>query len=274
MLQEREVSPELSDEGMPFSASGEGYQDDGSGSFTGAANALIERPDHIFKHFLYTYVAWQVADFSTDAATPFAADSYAFSVVMNTRKSMKEWLAYMALQCRCWFRFSGGKAYLLYRPDSISSDKTIAKFADNEDDTTTMKITRSPLDEILNVIHVYYQRDWTKPEGREAYQAVTRTINQDSIDAYGEKEKADTFLFDFIRDATMAVDLRDFYLARYKDRKKVITGTLFLDHFEVEFADGVTLTEAGNLLCEVRKAGISPGDANTMDMINLIAREY
>ncbi len=251
---------------------GDGYQDDGT--FGGGAGDLIERPDHIFKHFLFTYAAWPKVDFSTDAAASFDTDSYVFSMVLNARKSMKEWLAYMALQCRCWFRFAGGKAYLLYRPDSISSDKTIAKFIDNEDDITTMKISRSPLDEVVNVIHLYYQRDWSLFAGREAYQAVTRAINQDSIDAYGEKEKADTFLFDFIRDSTMAADLRDFYLARYKDRKKVISGSLYLDHCEIEFADGVTLTEAGALLCEVRKAGMFPGNANTMDTMNLIAREY
>jgi hypothetical protein len=256
--------------------SGEGYKDDGSGTFTGSASSLISRPDHIFKHFLYAYVAWPVADFSTDAATPFAADSYAFSVVMNTRKRMKEWLAYMALQCRCWFRFAGGKAYLLYRPDSISSDKTItaAMTLMNADYTTSLRITRSPLDEILNLINVYYQRDWTKSAGREAYQAVTSNHDDASIAAYGEKEKADTFLFDFVRDATMAADLRDFYLARYKDRKKIINGVVFLDNMEIEFADGVTFAALSNLLCEVRKVGLSPGRKDVNDRINLVAREY
>lgn len=254
--------------------SGQGYQDDGSGTFTGSAAALIERPDFVFKHFLYTYAGLAVANFSTDAATPFIADSYKFSVVVNERKKLREWLAYMALQCRCWFRFSNSKAYLLYRPDSLSSDKTIAKFADNSDSTTTMRIKRSLLDEIINVIHLYYQRDWSKTAGNEAYQAVTRTADATSITAYGEKERAETFLFDFIRDATMAADLRDFYLARYKDRKKVVTGTLFLDNFELEFADAVTLTEAGAIVCEVRKVGITPGSATENDKIILEAREY
>ena len=256
--------------------SGEGYQDDGSGTFTGSASALIERPDHVFKHFLYTQAAWAVADFSTDAATPFAADSYKFSVVINTRKKLREWLAYMALQCRCWFRFAGGKASLLYRTDSISSDKTItaAMTLMNDDNTTSVRITRSPLDEIINLIHVYYQRDWTKSLGREAYQAVTKTSDATSISAYGEKERADGFLFDFVRDATMAVDIRDFYLARYKDRKKVVSGTVFLDNCEIEFADVVTFAALSNLVCEVRKAGLSPGSKDQIDQIMLTAREY
>jgi hypothetical protein len=254
--------------------SGQGYADDGSGTFTGTPSALIERPDHIFKHFLYTQAAWPVADFSTDAATPFAADSYKFAVVINERKRLKEWLAYMALQCRCWFRFASGKAYLLYRPDSLSSDKTIIKFADNDDNTTTMKIARSPLDEIINKINLHYQRDWSKSAGAEAYQAVASDSNSASITAYGEKEKPETFLFDFIRDAAMASDLAAFYLALYKDRKRVVTGEIFLDNVELEFADAATLTEAGGALCEVRKVGIAPGSATVNDKIILTAREY
>jgi hypothetical protein len=233
---------------------------------------LTERPDLIFRHFLYTYAS--VADFSTDADTSFAADSYKFAVVINTRKKIREWCAYMALQCRCWFRFANSKAYLLYRPDSLVSDKTIAKFADDSDFKTTMKVRRSPLDEIINKIRVYYNRDWSMSAGAEAYQAVTTASDATSITAYGEKEQPETFQFDFIRDATMAADLRDFYLARYKDRKKVITGELFLDNFELEFADAVTLTEAGAILCEVRKVGVSPGSSDSMDMIELEAREY
>jgi hypothetical protein len=72
----------------------------------------------------------------------------------------------------------------------------------------------------------------------------------------------------------MAADVAAFYLARLKDRKKDITGDLFLDNFEIEYADAVTLTEAGGVLCEIRKAGLSPGSASRNDKILLTAREY
>ena len=255
-----------------FLISGQGYQDDGT--FGGSSGDLIERPDHIFCHFLYTYAGLPVANFSTDAATPFAADSYKFSMVLNSRKKLREWLANMALQCRCWFRFNAGLAYLLYRPDSLTSDKTIAKFADNDDNTTTMRVRRSPLDEIINKIDLLYKRDWSKPDGREAYQAVTSANDATSIAAYGEKEQPDLFLFDFVWVDAMAADLLAFYLARYKDRKKVVTGDLFLDNFEIEFADAVTLTEAGGILCEVGKAGDAPGSGRTATKLPIVAREY
>ena len=82
------------------------------------------------------------------------------------------------------------------------------------------------------------------------------------------------FLFDFVRVAEMAEDLRDFYLARYKDRKKIVTGTVFLDNMELQFADAVTFDALGSLLCEVQKVGMMPGNKETNDRIALTAREY
>jgi hypothetical protein len=259
---------------MPLLFSGKGYQDDGGGTYTGTGSALIERPDHVFKHYLYTYASLAVANFSTDTATPFAAKSYAFSAVINKRQKNRAWLADMARQCRSWFRFANSKAYLLYRPDSLTSDKTIPKFADNSDHTTTMQISRSPLSEIINKVTVHYNRDWSLSGGRDAYQANTTASDATSITAYGEKENPDLFLYDFVTLSAMATDLRDFELARRKDRKKDISGDLYLDHVELEFADAVTLTEAGGLLCEVRKVGVSPGAGNQMDKLTLEAREY
>ena len=261
--------------GTDIYITGTGYQDDGSGTFTGSADALISRPDHICKHFLYTYASWPVADFSTDAATPFAADSYAFGMVINTRKKLSDWLAYMALQCRCWFRFSAGKAYLLYRTDSLSSDKTItaAMIGMNTDYTTTTRLRRSPLDEVINYIDLYYNKDWSL-DGDDAYRAISSTSDATSISAYGQKDRPDLFKFDFVTSATMAADLRDFYLARYKDRKKVVEMNLFLDNAELEFADAITITPLSSLVCEVRNVSLSPGSKDGIDTITLQAREY
>lgn len=255
--------------------SGEGYQDDGAGTFSGVADELIEQPDHIMKHFLYTYSSWPVADFSTDAAAYFAADSYKFSVSMASRKRIKEWCAYMALQCRCWFRFAAGKAYLLYRPDSLSTDKTITTkmIRMTGDYSSTVKLSRSPLDEIINSVKVYYSRDWSRAAGREAYQAITSTASATSITAYGEKEKPDSFLFDFVADGTMAADLASFYLSRYKDRKKVVRMDLFLDNAELEFGDHITINSA-SVSGEVRKVNFAPGGADQNDIISIEAREY
>jgi hypothetical protein len=257
----------------------EGYQDDGSGTFTGTADALIEQPDHVFKHFLNTYASWPTADFYTDAASEFSSKGYIFAGVINQYKTLKYWLKTFALQCRCYFRFYAGQAQLLWRPDSLTSDKTVTSgmVRMQDDSRTTMQVKRSPLREVINTISVHYDRDWTRQGSADnVYKEITEASDSTSITKYGEKEAPDMFLFGFVTDQTMAEDLRDFYLARYKDRKKVVPMEVFLDNSEIEFADAVTLAPLSSLLCEVQNVNIYPGSGREMrnDRIALMVREY
>lgn len=256
----------------------EGYKDDSGGTYTGTPNALIARPDHTFKHFLYTYAGVAVANFYTNAASQFSSKGYNFVIVITDYKKLKEWLAYMAFQCRCYFRLAAGQAQLLWRPDSLSSQKTITAAMISMNDsfkTSTRGPRRSPLDEIINKITIHYDKDWSK-SGDEAYKALSPASNSASITKYGEKEKPELFKFDFVTLAAMANDMRDFYIAKYKDRKKLLEIELFLDNSELEFADAVTITPQGSLLCEVQKSNIFPGSGkeNRNDKIILIVREY
>lgn len=52
-----------------FFANLKGYKDDGSGTYTGTASALIQRPCDIAQHFLVTYGALSTGDIETGAAT-------------------------------------------------------------------------------------------------------------------------------------------------------------------------------------------------------------
>jgi hypothetical protein len=259
----------------------DGYKDDGSGTITGTPSALIERPDHVVKHFLCTYVSWAVADFYTNAATEFGS-VYMFSIVINDYQKIKKWLAQMAWESRCYFRFAASRAELLLRADSISSAKTITnnmiadQGGDRGDSRTTMRVRRSSLQDIINKINIHYNRDATK-SGDDAYRSTTRTASDaTSIARYGEKERPELFKFDFVQAQTMVEDIRDVYLARLKDRKKVVEMDLFLDNSELEFADGVTITPLSSLLCEVQKANLYPGSGQEMrnDKVHLIVKEY
>ncbi len=263
--------------GTEVVATVDGYQDDASGTYTGTANALIERPNHIIGHFLNVYAAVALANFSTNADSYFSTNAYKFSIVINERKKLKEWLADMAWQCRCYFRFAARKAILTLRPDSLTTQKSItANMIRMQDDfKTTLKVARSPLEEIINKIKIYYNRDWLKT-GEDAYKAISSTSDTTSITRYGEKEKPGLFFFDFITLQPMADHVRNFYLARYKNRKKVLEMEVFLDNSEIDFADALTIVPQSSLLCEVQKANIYPGSGKEMrnDRINLVVKEY
>ncbi len=259
-----------------FCALVDGYADDVNGTITGTASALIERPDHVVKHFLYTYVSWPLASFYSDAATEFST-TYKFSAVLKEYNTLKFWLAKMAWESRCWFRLAPTRAELLLRPDSLTSDKTITDLmiASDGGGKTSIRIRRSPLDEIINKIALHYDRDATK-DGDEAYRALIEVSDAVSIARYSEYEKPDLFYFDFVQDATMADDVADFYLARLAYRKKLIELTLYLDNAELEFADAITIASLANLLCEIEQANLAPGSAREMrnDTITIIAKEY
>jgi hypothetical protein len=236
---------------------------------------------------------------------------YKFSVVLDTYDVIKSWLAKMAWECRCYFRFAPTRAELILRPDTITSLKTITPnmICASSDHKTTMKQRRSGLEEVINKIEVHYNRD----SSNSSYRAISKTSDTTSISQYGEKEQPELFKFDFVQSSTMAVNLRDFYLARYKDRKKILEFDAFLDNSELEFADGITIYTRGGYedpriyiiseavsgeddsvittainpdnalpetpltwICEIQSANTQPGSAreNRNDKIQITAREY
>ena len=202
---------------------------------------------------------------------------YSFSLVIDSYQKLKYWLAKMAWECRCYFRFAASRVELLLRPDVLSSDKAITAdmTAMDQNYRTLTRKRQSSLDEVINKIEVHYDRDSTK-SGTDAYRGIYKTSDSASITRYGEKEKPELFTFDCVQNSVMAQSVANFYLARHKDRKRMAELDVFLDNVEIEFADGVTVEELGNLICEVQQANAQPGNARDMknDRIHLIAREY
>lgn len=256
----------------------QGYQDDASGTFTGTANALIERPDHVLKHFLYTFIGWPTANFYTNAGTQFSTKNYKFSALINEYENLSRWVRDFALQSRCRFRFASGQARLLWRPDSITSQKTLTadmvKAIDSGDRSGApeRRIYMTPFDEVINKISVHFNKDWSK-SGEDSYKDISETSDATSIAKYGEKQSPELFYFDFVTDSAMAQDLRDHYLAYYKNRKRLIEQTVFLDNADVEFMDGVTQADLTNLLCEVAKMNFAVGDGNIINTVRMLLRE-
>ena len=234
--------------GSQVTADVDGQPDDGGGTYTGTPNALIERPDQVMKHLLAVHAGF--TNFTTDAGSEFQTKGYVFAGVINQLKKLRHWTNYLAWQSRCYFRFSGGEAQLLWRPDAITPLKTVTAnmIRRQEDHRTTLKgPKRLPLHEVVNVIDLLYDRDWTK-DGPDSYEALEPGSDATSIGKYGEKQKPELFFFDFVVDQAMAADLLAFYIARLKDRRKDFHMELFLDNFDLTFGKGFTLEPAGDVL--------------------------
>ena len=95
----------------------QGWQDDGAGTYTGVADALIERPDHILKHILGHRCGLTLADVidstTYDAAgTSYASNSYVLAFAILQRPNVRELLQRVAYQAKSNQIWEAGEHFL------------------------------------------------------------------------------------------------------------------------------------------------------------------
>lgn len=255
---------------------GEGWADDALGSVTGTPGLLIERPDHVFKHFYSHYGGWTLAKVYSNAGEQFAAKGYKFAGILNEYKQLNAWGTEFAWEARCWFRFAADQVQMLWRPDMIAAVKSINRANTEmfEDGRTSLQVNQSPLSGVINKIQVNFDRNWAQT-GKTPYRQITSLITDpDSILRFGKKEKPDLFNFNFVILPAMAEDVGGFYLARHKNRPRLAAMNLLLENSELEFGDGINLSHQASFIGETCKANTQPGSGGRADKINLVLREY
>jgi hypothetical protein len=202
---------------------------------------------------------------------------FKFDGVISEHKKLKEWLAVLSWQSLLYCRFYNSQVQLINRVHILPSAKTItaAMIGMNEDGTTSIRISRSPLEQIINKIEVKYNRDWANLD-REPYKNTVKMQDDTSITRYGEKEHPELFNFDFVTTNAMAWWVAAIYKFIYAYRKKIVTGSLFLDNSELEFSDGITITPLTSLFVELLKGNFRPGSGKEerIDLIEFEGREF
>ncbi|ACL05232.1 hypothetical protein Dalk_3544 [Desulfatibacillum aliphaticivorans] len=268
--------------GGQVTANLEGYQDDASGTYTGTASALIERPDHVFKHLLMARLGMdsslQDSTAFTEAGTFFSTNSYAFALAVTRTEQASSLLARLAFQCRSFFRFTPyGKAKLLPRQLSQTSDLAVGMSAIVLD---SLSISRTPTDTLINAFTVHFDKDQTAGGSQAGdYLDAVACSDATSISTYGERNptrEAD-FYFDAIRDETMAAHVGAFYLAQHKRPRKMPALSVFLDNMEAEPGDYIAITHPldsmAAFVAEVLKTThfLGSAKAREMDRLEIIA---
>ena len=268
-----------------------GLQDDSLGTYTGVANALIVRPAHTIHNFLD--VICGVPELSIDSAGTFATadaampSSYSFNGAIVVADSLKKILSTMLLQARALFDWQV-TARLYFRPTTYASLSVTKALTQNVIKDGSIKVQRTPVSEIINDVNVRYLRNFGEPRGTDAYARLQRVTDATSIANYGDRTSSgltpgsvsdDLFMFDFVTGDAHAADLASFYLARFKTATRRVTIDTFLDQFELDRGDVVTITYAlagvtfdsldgtANLLVE--RVTSSPGSAKRADTIQL-----
>jgi len=198
--------------------------------------------------------------------------SYAINGAITEKRTALEWANRFAFQLRSYLRFFDGKAQLMVRPDTYTSDKTIDAC---QIDTTGRKVwarEKTARDDVINVIELKYNRDWSDVTD-EPYRGVTKASDSASITVFGECERPRLFECEFVTSAAMADDLRDFYLARQSTRSWRHTFSTFLNNIEIDFNDAVTLGFRGNEVAAIKETRFAPGDYRKIDTITFVAED-
>lgn len=264
--------------GKLLTANVRGWQDDASGTYTGTANALIERPNHVFKHLWVSYLAAPVADFDASSSSSyFAAQGYTFSLLLDKPVQAAALFSRLALQCRSRFAMMpSGKAKLLLRQLQGPSTHAIIK---EEIKADSMRIARSSIANLVNDLTIYYDPDRTRGAvSADTCQAAQRHVAGTSIARYGRHTADRTlFTFDAVRADAMVTDVLQFYLAWLKIVRRMPQFAVFLDNLEIEPGDTIDLTHPlDNMIkypCEVLKTQHVLGDRGTVDHVIVWAIE-
>ncbi|RJQ44448.1 MAG: hypothetical protein C4538_10540 [Nitrospiraceae bacterium] len=220
-----------------------GYQDNGSGTYTGSANALIERPDHVIKHFIDVLYGFSLSDIDStsfdSAGTSYASaisGGYKLGFVINDEIVPSEFIKTLAGQCRSNINYLAGKWYLKYIPDSAPSpDRTISK-SDLAGQHAKFRFNSTPSIDIYNDLVAKFKKNYGKLDFDESDWLGT-SIDSDSTSQakYGIRTK--TIEFDAIRIQAMADHVLAFIKLQYKLPLLIVEFPVFWEHFDLDIGD-------------------------------------
>lgn len=198
---------------------------------------------------------------------------YRFDGAITEYKSAQYWLDYFAFQCRAWFVKEVGVAKLIVRPDGLTPIKTISNCLLNTDRRSLTK-RKAPLSEVINIISLRYNRDWSQSRAAGNYRGCNVGRMAESIQYYGEREQSgDLFWFDFVAGDQMAAHVRGYYLSKQSRRHWIYDWDASLEHEELVFADAVTLGIDNNTVVQITAPDLHPGSQNQIDTMQISATD-
>jgi len=117
--------------GGGVSADIQGFQDDGSGTYTGTPAALIERPDHILRHLLIDRCGLTSSEIDaasyTASGSRYASNTIVLGVCLLQKPNVRMLLSRIAHQAKSIEVFEGGAHKLIYIDENPASAADIGQ---------------------------------------------------------------------------------------------------------------------------------------------------
>jgi len=217
--------------GRIVTANVQGYQDDASGTYTGTADALIERPDHVIKHMLIELLgmtASDIGDSFADSGALYASaisGGYKFAFLANEISEKANAVLYtLAHDCRSLLYDYHGKFELSYLLNDVDTpDETISE--DDLIEDPVYEIT--DVAQINNKINGYYRRDYRK-------HGSLGTQYMDMLEKVeGSGDMPTDVELKAVRISAMADHVLDWYLSQVSTPAKTISATTSWAHTDM-----------------------------------------
>jgi len=231
------------------SVDGEGYKDDGGGTYTGVGNSLIENPSDVRRHFLIAVLGRVIGDLDAAEFTAMRAfylarfaGGYKVSSILNRlSETPSEILSQLDFETRSMLREDGGLFHLAFL-EAIAPTSVLTLTKDNLYGEPVFGQT--PIDELRNSFRSLFDIDWSQGKQNNHYLSEFMQSAADSdgtsITKYGEL--IEDLEFKTTKIPAQVNDVIDWVLTQKKDVLKTVH--LEADHAAriLEKGDYFTLT--------------------------------
>lgn len=210
----------------------DGWADDGSGTITGTANALIERPDHVIRHLLRQYGGATTSETDSDDFDAFTGDELA--VYLTQRIGLTDLLRLVDAQARSLTLYSGARWRMTKRPDAgPTPDATLvdADIVRQESGASTLSEGRAGLEVVQN------RYPWRAGQYPDGTWALAGLVEIDwSIDEFGSRERP--LDLPYVFDSTQASSLLTWLSERQATpARRIVQAVASLADYELELGD-------------------------------------
>ena len=236
--------------GKRISIDGQGFADDATGTYTGTANALIERPNHIRKHILIARcgLAASVIDTISDALVNdfFQTNSYVLGFPILQRPNVRSLLNRIATQAKALEFWDAGKHHMVPIRDTESLSKALDG---NRIDLGQIWCKYTDRINIKNTLTARYDRQWSGHiDETESDRAIVTASDSASITKFGVLQ-GDSLSFPYIAGETQSQDVLDWRLDDSKESRLIVeyVGGYYLKPIERGDVIGFNVTDDENL---------------------------
>ncbi|MCK4911675.1 MAG: hypothetical protein KAR83_08525 [Thermodesulfovibrionales bacterium] len=207
---------------------------------------LIERPDHVIKHFLIERMGFNSSDIDTAsfsaAGDSFAAavtDGYRFAFAIDSAITPSEFIRRLAFECRSTIRYTSGEWQLAFIPDSApAAVKAIAR-GELAGEGSMFVFSKTPPGELANRITARYKKNYSADRGQSKWGALATVEDAASQAARGVY--SESIEFHAIRDKATAEDVLAHMLLGRRDSLLLVRFPVFWEHFDLEVGDTIEI---------------------------------